>query len=87
MTNTEGLFGVVPGVFTVHTLFSCVSNRSASTVTEASHGQIFHRLPRFAPYLFHNVSNGLLKRGGLGSTASTSLSNPVEVAYITALLK
>ncbi|CAM9712680.1 unnamed protein product, partial [Scytosiphon promiscuus] len=60
--------------------------RSASTVTEISHGQEFHRLPRFAPYLFHNVSGGRLMRGGTGSSANTSLSNPVEVDYITSLL-
>ncbi|CAM9265858.1 unnamed protein product [Ectocarpus sp. 4 AP-2014] len=61
--------------------------RSAPTVTEASHGQVFHRLPRFAPYLFHNVSGGRLKRGGEGYGGAKSLSNPIEVSYITSLLQ
>lgn len=64
-----------------------VWRRSASTVTGISHGQDFHRAPRFAPYLFHNVSGGRLKRGGDGSTAAKSLSNPVEVEYISSLLQ
>lgn len=63
------------------------SCRSAPTVTEASHGQVFHRLPRFAPYLFHNVSGGRLKRGGEGYGGAKSLSNPNEVFYITSLLQ
>lgn len=65
---------------------ACVC-RSAPTVTELSHGQAFHRLSRFAPYLFHNVSGGRLHRGGGGSMNVNSLSNPTEVDYITTLLK
>lgn len=61
-------------------------DRSATTVTEASHGRPFHMLPRFAPYLFHNVGWGQVRKGGAGSSA-TSLSNPAEVSYISALLK
>lgn len=60
--------------------------RSAPTVTDESHGQNFHNLPRFAPYLFHNVPAGRLKRGGADSSAM-SMSNPAEVAYIASLLK
>lgn len=65
-----------------------LARRSAPTVTEASHAQDFHAFPRFAPYLFHNVSAGRLRRGGGGGGfAATSLCNPVEVVYISSLLK
>ncbi|CAM9617640.1 unnamed protein product [Discosporangium mesarthrocarpum] len=65
--------------------------RSAESVTEESHGQPFHLHPRLAPYLFHNVATGRMKRGALGSgpgqpLSSSSLSNQQEADYVVGMI-
>lgn len=65
------------------------NTRSAPTVTEASHGQMFHRINRFGPYRFHNVREGRLRKGReeVSAMSTTSLCNHAEAEYIILLLK